>query len=97
MEEMLHEKCRNPAELVLVHILVCPSVPRGCSGAKMKEMLLGLKWQRRGCRSHGDAGSIVGPGHEGTWALAAAGPQMLSGFLNALRISLNPHTDGFLQ
>ncbi|NXK04338.1 F198A protein, partial [Herpetotheres cachinnans] len=27
MEEMLHEKCRNPAELVLVHILVRRSVP----------------------------------------------------------------------
>ncbi|NWI80721.1 F198A protein, partial [Dryoscopus gambensis] len=27
MEEMLHEKCRNPAELVLVHILVRRSAP----------------------------------------------------------------------
>uniref|UniRef100_A0A672TSM8 Golgi associated kinase 1A n=2 Tax=Strigops habroptila TaxID=2489341 RepID=A0A672TSM8_STRHB len=27
MEEMLHEKCRNPAELVLVHILVRRSMP----------------------------------------------------------------------
>ncbi|NXB69502.1 F198A protein, partial [Donacobius atricapilla] len=27
VEEMLHEKCRNPAELVLVHILVRRSVP----------------------------------------------------------------------
>uniref|UniRef100_A0A8C0AW95 Golgi associated kinase 1A n=1 Tax=Buteo japonicus TaxID=224669 RepID=A0A8C0AW95_9AVES len=26
MEEMLHEKCRNPAELVLVHILVRPAL-----------------------------------------------------------------------
>lgn len=24
VEEMLHEKCRNPAELLLVHILVRP-------------------------------------------------------------------------
>ncbi|XP_010005911.1 PREDICTED: protein FAM198A [Chaetura pelagica] len=27
VEEMLHEKCRNPAELVLVHILVRKSMP----------------------------------------------------------------------
>lgn len=73
MEEMLHEKCGNPAELVLVHILVCLPAPQALlwgEDGDAWEALAGLRWQQRGCRCHGDAGSMVGgvPWHGGTWA-----------------------------
>lgn len=51
MEERLHEKCRNPAELVLVHILVCPPAPQGLLWGKDDgawEALAGLILQQGG-------------------------------------------------
>lgn len=46
VEEGLQEKCANPGELRLVHILVCPSSPRLQSSCLFPKMLLMRFWDR---------------------------------------------------
>lgn len=46
VEEGLRDKCTNPGELRLVHILVCPSSPGIRSSCLLPEMLLVRFWDR---------------------------------------------------
>lgn len=46
VEEGLREKCTNPGELRLVHILVCPPSPRLWSSCLLPKMLLVRFWDR---------------------------------------------------